>query len=71
MPGLIEALYASDVGKVDWHHPHVGALRSSQTRFDAERQLVVSATESNVFAGLHASNGSIGMVTEYTVMCRL
>ncbi|VDB86740.1 unnamed protein product [Peniophora sp. CBMAI 1063] len=58
LPGSL-ALYESDVGKVDWHHPQIGVPVARQTRFDAQRQLVIAATESNVLAALHATNGSI------------
>ena len=57
----VHALYESDVGKVDWHRPLIGVPLPRHTRFDAKRGLVIAASESNVLAALHASNGSIGM----------
>ena len=64
------ALYESDVGVVDWHHPLVGvpltsSLDTAPTFHTIPRRppteaLLLTATSGNVLAALRASNGQLG-----------
>ncbi|KAI9509927.1 DUF1620-domain-containing protein [Russula earlei] len=66
---VVAALHESDVGIVDWHQPLVGLpLTSSpstalsfqiKTGQSPTEALLLTATDSNVLAALHASNGSL------------
>lgn len=64
------ALYESDVGIVDWHHPLVGvpltsSLDTAPTFHSIPGRppteaLLLTATTGNVLAALRASNGQLG-----------
>lgn len=64
------ALYESDVGVVDWHHPLVGvpltsSFNTAPTFYSVPGKppteaLLLTATTGNVLAALRASNGQLG-----------
>jgi hypothetical protein len=64
------ALYESDVGIVDWHHPLVGVPHTSSLNTaptfhsipgrPPTEALLLTATTSNVLAALRASDGQLG-----------
>ena len=61
-PYFVEALFEDQAFKFDWRQQYVGKPikssywhDSSSTRSD----LILTITQSNVFAGIHADNGKI------------
>ena len=61
-PCLVEALFEDQAFKFDWRQQYVGKPRKSILWHDStstRSDLIITTTQSNVLAGIHADNGKI------------